>query len=401
VSDQAGNWVAPGGASDGWAAPGADGRAVDPAPPRYGERVPAAEGGPVGPAAPQFPLGSAPAPGAYVPPPKPGLIPLHPLSFGRLLGSAFAVLRWNPVATILPSLAIQVLQAALLYGGGALIGFSAADRIAQATDADRGAIIAGTVAEGVVGGLLALAIAVFGGALLQGIVVIVVARGALGEKPRIGAVLRTAARSVLPLAGFAVLLGVAEIIGLGLVVLLVVLAATTGNTAGVVVAVLIGVLGGLGLAVLIAWITVKLALVPSAIVLEHLGIRAGIARSWVLIRGSFWRTFGLIALLIVVLGVAAQIVNIPFSILGSVLAGILAPNGSDSFQGTFGAVLVSTVPSLVVAALVGAITGIAEAAARALVYLDLRMRREGLDLELRRAVESQEPTEDAFASTPR
>jgi hypothetical protein len=403
VSDQAGNWVAPGGGSDGWAAPGADGRPTPPAPPRYGERLPAGEPGfpPSFAPTPPPPPGIAPAPGAYVPPPKPGLIPLHPLSFGRLLGSAFAVLRWNPVATILPSLAIQVLQVVLVYGLGALIGFSAADRIAQATDADRGAIIAGTIAEGVVGGLLALAVAVFGGALLQGVVVVVVARGTLGEKPGVGAVLKRARRSVLPLAGYAVLLGLAEIIAVGLVVLLVVLAAAAGNTAGVVVAVLTGVLGGLGLLVLIAWLTVKLALVPSAIVLEHLGIRAGIARSWVLIRGSFWRTFGLIILLMVILGVAAQIVNIPFSILGSVLSGILAPNGSDSFQGTIGAVLISTVPSLIVASLVGAITGIAEAAARALVYLDLRMRREGLDLELRRAVESQEPTEDAFASAPR
>ncbi len=206
---------------------------------------------------------------------------------------------------------------------------------------------------------------------------------------------------MLQLAGYAVLLGAAELVAVTLVVLLVVLAATAGTTAGVVVAVLTGVLGGLGLLVLIAWITVKLALVPSAIVLEHLGIRAGMARSWRLIRGSFWRTFGLIALLLVILGTAAQVVNIPFSILGSVLAGLLAPNGSDCFEDTIGPLLLSTVPSLIVGSLVGAITGIAEAAARSLVYLDLRMRGEGLDLELRRAVESGTPTEDVFASPPR
>jgi hypothetical protein len=101
------------------------------------------------------------------------------------------------------------------------------------------------------------------------------------------------------------------------------------------------------------------------------------------------------------LGVAAQIVNIPFSILGSVLAGLLAPNGDGSFESTIGPLLLSTVPSLIVGSLVGAITGIAEAAARALVYVDLRMRREGLDLELRRAVEAGEPAEDVFASPPR
>lgn len=389
VSDQAGNRAAPSGPTERWSPPGERPGAGDP--PRYGERLP---GG-----APQQPLLQGPA--VYVPPPKPGLIPLHPLSFGQLLGSVFTVLRWNPAATILPALVVQLVQVAILYGGGALIGFSAADRIARATDADRGAIIAGTVAEGVVGGLLALAVAVLGSALLQGIVIVVVTRGVLGEKPPLGEVLRRGVRSIRPLVGYSLLLGLAELLAVSVVVLLVVLAAAAGGTAGVVVAVLLGVLGGLGLAVLIVWISVKLALVPSAIVLEHLGVRAGIARSWVLLRGSFWRTLGLLGLLLVILGGAAQIVNIPFSILGSVLAGILAPNGSDSLQGTIGAVLISTVPSLIVGVVVGAITAVAQAAAPALVYLDLRMRHEGLDLELRRAVESPEPTEDVFAAAPR
>ena len=84
----------------------------------------------------------------YTPPPKPGLIPLHPLSFGELLGASFAVLRYNPRATVVPTLLINVIQVVVSLGLFGLIGFSAYDRIAHASDANRGAIIAGSIAEG-------------------------------------------------------------------------------------------------------------------------------------------------------------------------------------------------------------------------------------------------------------
>ena len=35
----------------------------------------------------------------WTPPPKPGLIPLHPLSFGTIIGSSFRVMRRNPGPT--------------------------------------------------------------------------------------------------------------------------------------------------------------------------------------------------------------------------------------------------------------------------------------------------------------
>ena len=68
---------------------------------------------------------------------------------------------------------------------------------------------------------------------------------------------------------------------------------------GVVVALFLG----LGLLVLGAWLGVKLALVPSVIVLEHAGIRTAIARSWRLTDGSYWRTFGVLLLVGVILNI--------------------------------------------------------------------------------------------------
>jgi hypothetical protein len=50
--------------------------------------------------APQQPGWAPPGPPAgWTPPPKPGLIPLRPLTFGTLLGASFQVLRRNPRPT--------------------------------------------------------------------------------------------------------------------------------------------------------------------------------------------------------------------------------------------------------------------------------------------------------------
>lgn len=370
---------------DVWASP--SGSTGD-EPPRYGERIPGWQPPPPTATAPPV----APQPGAgYTPPPRPGLIPLHPLAFGQLLGSAFAVLRWNPRATVLPTLVINVVQSALTYGLVYGIGISAVDRISRASAADRGAILAGTAAEGVLTGLLLLAVSVIGNALLQGLIVHVVARGAVGERPTLGESFRRAVGSFWPLLGYALLLGAAQLVAIVALALLVVGVATTG-TVGVLLAVLLGLVGGAAYAVAYCFLLVKLATVPSAIVLEGLGIRAAIARSWVLLRGAFWRSLGLILLVFVIVWFAGQVVSLPFSLLGGALGGLVFPNGGtptsgDDITSMLPTILLTSLPATVVTVIVGAIGQIAQLASLSLIYLDRRIRSEGLDLELQRYVE--------------
>ncbi|HEY8318542.1 MAG TPA: hypothetical protein VIG76_06895 [Amnibacterium sp.] len=413
MADQGDEWASPSGDR---AAEGA--RPAPEQPPRYGERIPgwtppaepvpsAAPGGsaqPGGYAAP----GASPQPGAYpqpgagyTPPPKPGLIPLHPLSFGELLGASFGVLRYNTRATVLPTLLINVIQVVVSLGLFGVIGFSAYDRISHASDANRGAIIAGSIAEGALGGLVIAAISVFGTAILQGMLVLVVARGALGERPRAGEALRRAMRSFWPLVGFGVLVAAVEIVAILVLVLLVVGVAGAGSV-GLALAILIGVLGGLGYLVAAGFLIVKLATVPSAIVLERLGVFAAIGRSWTLLRGAFWKTFGIFALLLVIIYFASQLVSVPFSFLGTAIGGLLFPDaGSGSTDPTTAipVLLITTVPAAILSTIVQGIGQIAQVSAFALVYLDRRIRREGLDLDLQRAVE--QGGADPFEPAPR
>ena len=61
--------------------------------------------------------------------------------------------------------------------------------------------------------------------------------------------------------------------------------------------------------------------------------------------------------------------------------------------------LISAVPSAIISTIVQAIGQIAQVSAFALVYLDRRIRREGLDLDLQRAVE--QGGADPFEPAPR
>ena len=373
MADEGGDWTSPGG-----------GPRRDPEPPRYGERIPGFT------PAPHVPTPVAPQ--AYAPPPKPGLIPLHPLSFGQLLGGAFQVIRYNPRATIPPALIISLVQnvlvVALTYG----IGLFTVDRVARATtDADRAAIAAGGIATGGAAFLAVLVMSVVATALLQGMITRVVADGALGNRPSMGAALRTARGRFWPLAGFAALLGLLQ-----LVLVLLLAAAVTAllvafsgvaNNIGVLYAVLLAIPIALALVVVYFFFSIKLALTPSMIVLERRRVFESIGRSWRLTRRAFWRTFGLVALVTVMVSAAAQIVAVPFSVIGGALGGLLMPNAGSDVQSQILSGLVGSAPALIVTVVVTGIGQIAQTSALVLIYLDRRMRLEGLDLELQRFVE--------------
>lgn len=365
--------------------------------------LPQAPGQPVGgsPSASQPPPPSIPAspytplppeqlaqPG-WAPPPKPGLIPLRPLDVGTILGASFRVLRRNPRPTFGVALLLQsaALIVSLLIVGG--VTFASIMRVTSATQNDQAAITAGTVGFTVVSALLTVFLSLIAQALLQGIIVVEVARGALGEKLPLRRIWGFAKGRIWALVGWASILGGVLLAAIGIIVGLIVLLVMTMGTAGIVMGVLLGLIGGLGLLVIGAWLGTKVSLVPSALVLERLPLRNAIARSWTLTNGSFWRVFGIQLLVSAILGLASNIAITPFSIVAPLLLVLLDPNGTGSTIAIVAAVA-AYVLQLVVTVVVSAITSIISTATSALIYLDLRMRQEGLDLELTRFVEARQ-----------
>jgi len=370
-----------------WSTPGGD-----TSPPRWGERVDPSSDGPVpaGPASvPVAPPGGStppPAPG-WAPPPRPGLVPLRPLTFGEILGASFQVFRRNPRTTFGTALLSQVVLLVVtvaITGGSAFLAFG---RVEQALPRDRDAVLAGAVAIVAASALVPIALQVIVTALLQGLFVLETARQTLGEKLRLGGLWALAKGRLGTLVGWSALLTAAYVVALALVAGVVVVGVALGSGPSIAVGVGVGVLLGLGLLVLGVWLTVKTCLVPSAIMLERMTLGAAVRRSWSLTRASFWRTFGVIALVFLMIQVASQVVATPFSVLFSVLTSTLAPTG-DVTDPTFLALTAGTYAvTLGITAVIGAIGSVLQAASAGLVYVDRRIRTEGLDLELVRYVE--------------
>jgi hypothetical protein len=309
-----------------------------------------------------------------------------------MLAAPFQVVRRNPKATFGSGLIVQlvIVVATVLFVGAA--AFWAGARTVQASGADADAIEAGNVAIILVSLIVPLVLGLFGTALLQAVLVVEVARGTLGEKRRLGELWRAAFRRILPLTGWFALSALAVVIGIALAVLIVVAGFAIGGAA-IGIGILVAVLLGLALIVLFAWLGTKLALVPSVIVLERLGVIASMRRSWSLTSGHFWRSFGVIALVSVIVSFASQIISTPFSFLMPLAVTLVDPNNSGS-----GIVAVIVLYLLFVAftIVLGALTAAIQSATVAVVYLDLRMRKEGLDIELTRFVESSQTDDGAW-----
>jgi hypothetical protein len=330
------------------------------------------------------------APG-WTPPPKPGLIPLRPLTLGTILGAAFQVLRRNPRPTFGFALLVTTVTTVVGIGVIGFVTFWSIARFSTATGTDAETLAAGSFAMIALSALVPIGLAVVGSAILQGIIALEVARGTLGEKLKLGGLWRAARGRIGALIGWSLLLTGALVVGVTLLATIVVVIAAVGGTAGIVAAVLLGIVLGLGAAVLYAWLATKLCLVPSVLLLERVTLRTAIARSWSLTNGYFWKTLGIQLLVAVIINVASNIVATPFTFLAGLGGSLIDPNGSfETGEGAITMLVVVYLITAVISIVFGALTAVVSGATPALIYIDIRMRKEGLDLELSRFVEARQ-----------
>jgi hypothetical protein len=309
------------------------------------------------------------------------------MTFGTILGASFQVMRRNPR----PTLGISVLlYVAITIISGAVIGVFAAwafGRISSASGEAQDDIIAGSVLGGGLSLLVPAAASVVLVALVQGLVSLEVARGTLGEKHSTRELLRRARGRIGALIGWSFAVAGVVIVAALLAVLVVALVIAFGGTVGLVIGILLAVLAGLAFLAGFAWIGTKVSLVPSALLLERLPLRRAIARSWTLTHRTFWRTLGIELLVMVLISVASQIISVPLSLIFGIVLGLLAPTGDETV--TVVATIVFYVLTLGFSTVLGAVSLVMQSSVAALLYLDLRMRKEGLDLELLRFVEAR------------
>ena len=327
---------------------------------------------------------AAPAGGFFLAP-KPGIIPLRPLSIGEIISGAFESLRANPRAMFLPSLivltATGVLSAVMNYLGTSLL-FSRLGVILDSSDVQVSRILPvfmGSFASQIVGALLtALATTI-----LTGLLIVAVSRSVLGRIATPGEVWERTRGRILPLIGQTLLITLITVIAdtiilvIGIVLIAVIATSIMGPDPGAG-AIIATVLVALALTVLVliaaVFLIVRLSLAPAALMLENTGVVEGIGRSWALTRGSFWRVLGILVLAGLITGLVTGTLSFGLGMVFGVV-----PVGLPAAQPLVSAVtvLLTSVLSALVLPFTAAVT--------ALTYIDLRMRTEGLDVELRQA----------------
>ncbi|WP_292729881.1 hypothetical protein [Microbacterium sp. UBA837] len=316
---------------------------------------------------------------SWTPAPRPGIIPLQPLTFGTILGRSFSALRHNPKVLLGFAMVVQTvayLVVTIAISGIAFASFSRLDTVPAGTD-EWDAVLTGSITltalSGLVLGLLAGAV----GVLVQAVVISDVLHAAVAEKMTLRMLWQRVRPVAWRLIGYTILLSLA----IGVIVIIVGGLIAVLAVAVPAAAVILGILVILAAIPLSLWLAVKLLLVPAVLIVEHTSLGAALGRSWRLSRGRFWVILGILVLVSLVFGAVAQVVSIPFSFLASALTTVIAPTGDESAAAIIGVVATLGLTQIVTL-LIQSVAVIVQSTAAGLVYIDCRMRHEGLDLDL-------------------
>ncbi|MEV1026521.1 glycerophosphoryl diester phosphodiesterase membrane domain-containing protein [Streptomyces sp. NPDC050264] len=314
--------------------------------------------------------GSGPPPAA-----KPGVIPLRPLGVGEILDGAVSTMRtyWRTVLGI--SLTVAVITEVLVV---LLQGFVLDDSTTDALDDPSASAGEVTRAMGgiLIGSGVVQVVTLLGTIVATALLTTVTSRAVLGRSVTIGEAWRDARPQLLRLLGLTLLLPLiaAAIVFVGTIpgILVAVLGSSNGGLA-------LAVIGGLAGLVVAIWLMIRFSLASPALMLEKQTIRKAMSRSTKLVRGAWWRVFGIQILASIIAGVVASIILVPFSLI----AGTVSGDGLGSFLDSSGDVGWTFLIISGIGAVVGStITFPITAGVTVLLYIDQRIRREALDIEL-------------------
>lgn len=376
-SDSNPEWAAPAGSNSGSDTPGAppeEGHASGPQPEHENQWGSAAQW-----SAPQSPQGQSGRWHAQQPPQqfpgqyhqfgsyRPGVIPLRALGLSEILDGAFKAIRHNPrviFGVTLPAAIIaSLLQVAITVRMFELLDY---EYLTQIEDDIDGVFAVFDDSTLILGGL-SVALNLLFIPLITGILTISVSRSTMGKKlslaqtwamlrgrksALVGSSLLTSLIIIAPLAALFALLPLLDSAGIILTALPLLFFAVAATI----------------------FFTTRLLFVPQVVVLERQSVRMAFKRGWLLTRGSFWRILGIYLLATLIASVVSSIISTPLSFVAIALGTISNLLGASIFATSTIVTLLITIPY--------------SAAIAAIIYIDIRMRREGLDIELARAAES-------------
>ena len=116
------------------------------------------------------------------------------------------------------------------------------------------------------------------------------------------------------------------------------------------------------------WIFIRLSCAVPAIIVERLGAAAALKRSFQLVKGYFWKVLGTFVVTNILIGIVAGVIS-------AIITGVLGALGGGNRGFEF-------VWQSIAGTVAAAITTPISAAVAVLLYMDLRIRKEGFDLEV-------------------
>ncbi|MEN8650069.1 hypothetical protein ABCR94_05360 [Streptomyces sp. 21So2-11] len=386
-------WASPGSAPSDGQEPGAP-RPAEPAdqgdasskwskaqPPAAQWSPPSAPGGPTVPTqqpGPGWGVGRGPGGGWGGPPgaAKPGVIPLRPLGIGEILDGAVSTMRahWRTVLGITITVSVITQLCDILIQRYLLPAPPEVDPNASPSEALNQAV--DSTVTSVVNATPALAIALIGTLFTTALLTMVISRSVIGREVTLSDAWCESRPQLPKLLGLTVLL---PLMAFAIMAVGILPGVLLGDTAGVG----LSLLGGLAAFIVTVWLMIRFSLASPALMLEKQSIMKSLSRSAKLVRGTWWRIFGILVLTGLLTLIVSMIIAVPFGAIayavdGDGLSGLFT-GASPEFGWPF--LIVTGIGSVIASSITYPIS----AGVTVLLYIDQRIRREALDLDLARA----------------
>ncbi|RDG35599.1 hypothetical protein [Streptomyces corynorhini] len=324
-------------------------------------------------------------------PPKPGVIPLAPLRTSDILNGAFSTISRHWKQLLGTALAVYA-AAALLMAGAALVAYAAVGDHLRTIFGDRGdteppwAEIRPVVIAFVCFWLFGMVLLLISNTAIQAACPAVVRQAVLGRPITIGQVARTAGSRLASVLGASFLTFLTALPPLALFVLgcvgllFVPSGADDWPFEGPRWLLPVGFLGALALVPLSTWLWIRFSLAPAVAVIESSGPITALRRSAELVRGAWWRIFGVSLLGTLLAGMAGALIQQIVNVVG--MTGGQLSLTTDGSVIRPSQLLTFLAGYLVVALVAGVISQVVTATFPQLVlnllYVDQRLRNENL-----------------------
>lgn len=325
---------------------------------------------------PGWPQPAYPGYQSYTPPPKPGVIPLRPLTLGEVLDGAFQAARRNAKAMFGSALLVQAFSTLvnlglllLIFGSNFPLAAAAGGNVSSS---ELGSFLVTAAAASLVAAVLQSVTTL----VLQGALVVPVSRAVLNRSTGFSQMWSLARGRIGALLALALLYLAAVLLGMAALVLIAWGLISALGPGGIALTVVLA----MGTAVAATWMGAKVLVAPAVLVVENLGVFAAIARSWNLTTHHWWRTFGTAFLAQLIVGTITGVIAVPVGFVANMISVLVTPHPTAA-QALTQALWVQAV-SMVVSGLLGAVALAFESGVLALIYVDLRMRKEGFDVVL-------------------